>query len=691
MADAQLPLPDAFDVAESNTAAPLGGVEDTGEAVGAESVEGGGTQQTSTVQLSLPEQVHNGSATIEANSNSNATQAPAAQSENGPQAEAPQPTETELSQAQPSTEASTLVDHSTQTEPPSTALTVLQSPPEPTPASNPPHPAAIRPLSIRGARILSANLDSNTPRTVYKTSSSATELNGVLKRLMWPTDKADDFNDFIGELAEAAQGAGMVVVRDESEEAEDEAEEPGYSLKRKASESASPPPEKRLQLADLPEVLPEDMFARDGDLILAVCDDNFRSGFTTFRVSSRVLMSSSSVFASMLDHERPFLEGERLKRWTYGMDPVVIELEDNPAALRLVLRIVHHQNRKIGKDIGLVEFANLAVLVDKYDLYDTVQLWADIWRKALKKRMKEYVREEAARYLVMIAWVFGFEEEFVKATRTIIRRYVLKDGLLQYSFQRADPKNPDGPKITEWVPLLDETPSQLTDRLKETMALSRSLLMSAFTREKERRLNSIGTACTKRISESPKTPSTKLVCDRFQLGCMLPEEERVAAIFTDWKAQQENLSSDAGFFATVQSEVSLLECWRQIRRLQSDGSDGWDLYYHVVPTEAQIREYGSRRQLVAHKDHAKCSWVESLRVLCKVKVKLGLELIGFTSRRERFGLEGKQGLFNVEAEHSSEEEDAGRDGEVVVVSGDEEVSGSEEEDGEGVEEEEEAE
>lgn len=172
----------------------------------------------------------------------------------------------------------------------------------------------------------------------------------------------------------------------------------------------------------------ENIFDKCGDLLLSVSCDDGESNATNFLVSSRVVVANSSTFGRMLDVENGFQEGEKLRKWQYGMTPVVIHLEDDPEPLHLVLQILFHQNKDIKRQLTVKEFYKLAVLADKYDLQSTLDIWVNIWRKDSLVNWRSQDGKhppEHAPLVLMIAWTFGLEKEFWFATRCILQHYTL--------------------------------------------------------------------------------------------------------------------------------------------------------------------------------------------------------------------------------------------------------------------------
>ena len=131
-------------------------------------------------------------------------------------------------------------------------------------------------------------------------------------------------------------------------------------------------------------------------------------------VSSRHLMLSSPVFKAMLQHSN-FAEGKELQ----DSKKVTIPLpEDDPDAFAIILDIVHGRNRKVPKEVNLDLMGKLAVLVDKYQMLEVVEMFSDIWIDGLRVNLPKNFTADAVPWLG-IAWVFKKEVEFRHLTSII--------------------------------------------------------------------------------------------------------------------------------------------------------------------------------------------------------------------------------------------------------------------------------
>ncbi|RPA83128.1 hypothetical protein BJ508DRAFT_74212 [Ascobolus immersus RN42] len=240
-------------------------------------------------------------------------------------------------------------------------------------------------------------------------------------------------------------------------------------------------------------------FAGDGDVILSVGKDGGET--INFLVYSRVLVSASPVFAKMLGYSSPFSEGQQLKNWTYGMDPVVIKLDDHLEPFHTILVVLFHLIHDVPDDMDVFELAEIAIIVDKYELLPAVHIWKEIWKRGLK--LGGVLQETPA--LLMVGWVFGWADYFQKATHQICLEFSL-DANMQFVFKNNK----------ESYLLLPETPGVVIDRMTELVLTARQKINDLISLEEARRLREIGKCCKK--IQSGRNALNSKSCDYFQLG-----------------------------------------------------------------------------------------------------------------------------------------------------------------------------
>ena len=135
------------------------------------------------------------------------------------------------------------------------------------------------------------------------------------------------------------------------------------------------------------------------------------------RVSSRHLILASAMFKAMLSSDT-FPEGRTLR----SEGSLVIKLSDDLDALIILMYTVHGITRKVPRNIPLYFLADLAHLVNYYNLHEAVELFSDTWVAWTRQNLtlNSYDPEVVLRWL-FISWVFQKGDDFEKMTRILIR------------------------------------------------------------------------------------------------------------------------------------------------------------------------------------------------------------------------------------------------------------------------------
>ena len=131
----------------------------------------------------------------------------------------------------------------------------------------------------------------------------------------------------------------------------------------------------------------------------------------TFTVSSAVMRLASPVWKTMLDPRGHFKES--------SSNGEVHFVEDNPAALLLILRIAHLQFRKVPESLDFHELVDLAIVCDKYDTAGLVRPWVKKWEGSLKERSILVAASGCEDYL-FCAWTFGDLSTYEKIANRLV-------------------------------------------------------------------------------------------------------------------------------------------------------------------------------------------------------------------------------------------------------------------------------
>jgi hypothetical protein len=137
-----------------------------------------------------------------------------------------------------------------------------------------------------------------------------------------------------------------------------------------------------------------------------------------FLVSSRHMILASSVFKAMLDGD--FKEGLKL----HAMGELEISLpDDDPHTFSILLDIIHGHNRNVPRQISLPRLAKLAILVDKYQILERVEIFSDMWIDDIQNGGHGLPVTFGPDILpwLSVSWVFGKENIFQQVTEILER------------------------------------------------------------------------------------------------------------------------------------------------------------------------------------------------------------------------------------------------------------------------------
>ena len=139
---------------------------------------------------------------------------------------------------------------------------------------------------------------------------------------------------------------------------------------------------------------------------------------TSIRVSSRHLILASPIFRAMLS--RSFSESHTLR--TTGTLTLPLP-DDSPAALLIVLNIIHGHTRAVPRILDMETLVEVGVLVDKYELLEALEIVGEMWitRLAKERGGLPTAMEDNIMSWVWVTWVFQRGDEFQHVTRVVER------------------------------------------------------------------------------------------------------------------------------------------------------------------------------------------------------------------------------------------------------------------------------
>ncbi|KAF8533458.1 hypothetical protein BDD12DRAFT_865149 [Trichophaea hybrida] len=132
------------------------------------------------------------------------------------------------------------------------------------------------------------------------------------------------------------------------------------------------------------------------------------------RVSSKCLSLASSVFSAMLGPQSMFLEGTQLR----SAAQLELNLDDNGEAMLNILKLLHHKNKNVPRELDIEMLYETAIIVDKYDLLEAIRPWIIIWFDPYREKISDSV--SSPEVWVDISWVFEDTCMFKEISRHLI-------------------------------------------------------------------------------------------------------------------------------------------------------------------------------------------------------------------------------------------------------------------------------
>ena len=127
-------------------------------------------------------------------------------------------------------------------------------------------------------------------------------------------------------------------------------------------------------------------------------------------VSSKSVILASPVFKVMLRKDI-FQEGTELHSTGKISLPL---LDDNPAAMRMPLDILHFRSTQVLRKISFSMSTHLSILIDKYQMLEAVKIFADWW--IIDDEFTNLFPTSFASSILLpwltISWVFSLPDKF---------------------------------------------------------------------------------------------------------------------------------------------------------------------------------------------------------------------------------------------------------------------------------------
>ncbi|KAK4149057.1 hypothetical protein C8A00DRAFT_19216, partial [Chaetomidium leptoderma] len=136
------------------------------------------------------------------------------------------------------------------------------------------------------------------------------------------------------------------------------------------------------------------------------------------RVSSRHLILASPYFKAALNG--PWREAASVSA---DCSQDVYAYDWDPQAFLILMHIIHARNRQVPRLVSLELLAKIAVLVDYYECYEAVEVFAELWLQGLKSQsqLPAQVNRELTLWLC-VSWIFGDADVFTSVTSTALQQ-----------------------------------------------------------------------------------------------------------------------------------------------------------------------------------------------------------------------------------------------------------------------------
>ncbi|KAI8963164.1 hypothetical protein F5Y11DRAFT_167532 [Daldinia sp. FL1419] len=154
-------------------------------------------------------------------------------------------------------------------------------------------------------------------------------------------------------------------------------------------------------------------FDRRSDVKLRVGDGDSEN--VVFAVCSRSLARASPVFDRML--YGGFAEGQ--SNQAKDCNGWVVNLpEDKPAAMSVLLSIIHGLFERVPKTLSVDELYDLTVLTHFYDATRTLGPWSNTWMATMEKFERE--SKDLMPKMLWISWELGWKNTFSALTKRMV-------------------------------------------------------------------------------------------------------------------------------------------------------------------------------------------------------------------------------------------------------------------------------
>lgn len=192
-----------------------------------------------------------------------------------------------------------------------------------------------------------------------------------------------------------------------------------------------------------PMAFPTDIIFSSGDLYIDISTTSKVE--TRFLVDSHVVYVNSPVFRAMFGPDSSFKERKALEE-TKNEIPSIVLHDDDPDSWRIVFNILHGRHKKVPRTVTHAEFLGIAMLVDKYELQEPVQIWAEAWFAGFNRA--DMMKLDCPEWL-FICWIFDLPVRKELARLWYGRICFEKNG--DIFFEKEDTKLPFTPRAESGI------------------------------------------------------------------------------------------------------------------------------------------------------------------------------------------------------------------------------------------------
>lgn len=148
----------------------------------------------------------------------------------------------------------------------------------------------------------------------------------------------------------------------------------------------------------------------DGDLKLSV--GLIMQRRKVFLVASQALRAVSPVFKAMLGPTSSSKEAVALRN--PGSEPPVVSLDDDFAAMEIVLNMLFHRNSRLPptETYTYRQIFQIALITEKYELHDVMRYWSRDLHERFQSISETAINDDS----IFISWVFGYDKIFSERT-----------------------------------------------------------------------------------------------------------------------------------------------------------------------------------------------------------------------------------------------------------------------------------